>query len=273
MRTIQATELNILKAVDELCKKHGLRYTIYCGTLLGAVRHGGFIPWDDDIDIAMPLKDYFRFQELARELPEQFICSHFRNTPDGYYGWTKVIAKNTTYMPLNLASLNVPWGLFVDVYPFIGAASTEKGVKYQQLMLSIARRLRSAAYYHAKGDKGLIKSILYLIPFCVRQVLSNILLKIAMKDPDQCEKIGTIDAVPFEGKFYREDWQEMTQMRFEGREFNAPLNYDIILRRMYGDYMRLPPQECRHGHIEATGKTIIDPNRGYDEYRREILGS
>ena len=271
LNAVHSVELDMLKAVAELCDKHGIRYTLYCGTLLGAVRHGGFIPWDDDVDIAMPLKDYRRFQTVSDELPDRFVCCFYENEPDSFCLWTKVKANGTTSMQVEKAVLDIHWGLFLDIYPFIGAAQTKFGVKLQHEMLLLARRLRTGSLYHARNDKNVIKRTVGYIPFPVRKSISNLLLKLAMKDPEKSERIGTVDDAPFEGKFLKEEWKKMTRMKFEDSEFCATVNYDTILRRMYGDYSKLPPEEQRCGHIEEEGR-IIDPHKDYREYRREILG-
>ncbi len=276
MQAVHAVELDMLKEVAALCDKYAIRYSIYCGTLLGAVRHGGFIPWDDDVDLAMPLKDYRRFQKHADELPERLICSHAGNNRDFLFLWTKVSAEGTTSMTESEALVaGLPWGLSLDIYPFIGAAGSAFGVRLQRLLLEAARRIRCTAYYRARKDGGAAKQILYRIPPSVRRGISSLLMKLAIRDPDRCERIGTIDAVPFEGKFARKDWEEMIRLKFEDTEFCAPASYDRILRTIYGDYMQLPPEEKRHGHVEGyvSVSRILDPYRDYREYQKEILGS
>ncbi len=272
---VHAVELDMLKAVADLCEKYNIRYTLYCGTLLGAVRHGGFIPWDDDVDLAMPLKDYRRFQAVARELPDRFICSHLDNRNNHYCLWTRVTAEGTTAMSAEEARIpDMHWGLFLDIYPFIGAFRTTWGIRLQSTLLLFAQRFRRVVYYRACNDGGAVKSFLYHVPFFIRKAISDALLKMSMRDPEKCERIGTIDAAPFDGKFLQKDWQEMTTHRFEDREFRIPVQYDKILRRIYGDYMQLPPVECRQGHafVREQGKRIIDPYKDYRDYQREILG-
>ncbi len=271
MPAIHAAGLDILKAFADLCEKHGLTYTIYCGTLLGAVRHGGFIPWDDDVDIAMPLKDYRRFQKLAHELPERFECCHLGITREFNLLWTKISASGTTSMPVEAAALDIPWGISLDIYPMIGAFEGERGLKLQQNLLLTARRLRSADNYRVRRETGRMKSILSRVPFFLRKGLSDLLLRIAMRDPEKSRRVGTLDAAEFKGKFDREDWTELMPLRFEDREFAAPVRYDKVLRIMYADYMQLPPEEKRIPHISSDGKTIIDPHRDYRLYRNELL--
>ena len=260
----------MLKSVDALCGKYGLQYTIYCGTLLGAVRHGGFIPWDDDVDLAMPLKDYRRFLHVAKELPDRFECCNYENKRVFPWPWTKVVALNTTHIEDGLGLLDAPWGLHIDVYPFIGAWPFPWGDKLQFILIKTARVLRSAELYHVKQDRELIKKCLYLIPSSVRSLLANMLLKLVMYDPEKAERIGTIDGAPFEGKFSAEDWKEMTHIRFEDAEFPAPVQYDRVLKIMYGNYIQLPPAEQRTGH-GAEENTIIDPFRAYQEYRKDFM--
>ena len=276
LEAIHAVELDMLKAVADLCEKHQIRYAIYCGTLLGAVRHGGFIPWDDDVDLAMPLKDYRRFQAVAeKELPSRFVCSHLDNRKNHYCLWTRITAEGTTAMRAEEARVpDLHWGLFLDIYPLIGAFRTDRGVRLQSWMLLTAQRFRRVVYYRACNDGGAVKRFLYHVPFPARRALSNALLKLAIRDPDKCERVGTVDAMPFEGKFLREDWREMTTLQFEDAVFRAPAQYDKFLRIMYGDYMQLPPEGWRHDHVydDKTGVRIMDPHRDYREYQLEILG-
>ena len=267
---IHAVELDMLKAVAHLCEEHGLRYSIYCGTLLGAVRHKGFIPWDDDVDIAMPLKDFRRFKKVAHELPERFSCICFDNTPDSIWPWIRVVADGTACIPLEYAKLNVPWGFSLDIYPMIGAADTKLGQKLQNILLFAARRLQFVSVYRARQDKGIVKRILYCIPYPVLKALSGFILRIAMRDPEKSRRVGTVDALRFEGKFDREDWKEMTRLPFENAEFSAPTAYDKILRTMYGEYMTPPAPSHRVPHFLKDKKYIVDPGRDYRLYLQEL---
>ncbi len=271
LNAVHAVELEMLKAVDALCEKYEIRYSLYCGTLLGAVRHGGFIPWDDDVDLAMCLKDYRRFLQVAAELPECYIVTHYGNDRKSPWPWAKVIAKDTTQIEDNLVALDIPWGLHVDIYPILGIWPFAGGAKLQFVFIKTAWVLRSADLYRARGDRSIVKRLVVLLPFWFRRAVADGLLKLAMRDPEKSEWVGTIDAAPFEGKFLREDWKEMTRLRFEDGIFPAPAKYDKILRRMYGDYMQLPPVEQRTGHVSDSRGGIVDPCRGYEEYRRKLL--
>ena len=267
---IHAIQLEMLKAVDVLCEKYNIRYSIYCGTLLGAVRHGGFIPWDDDIDLAMPLQDYRKFLHHADELPDGLFCVHRKNTRDCNFLWLKVMAEGTTFMSKNVVELDVPQGLFLDIYPMIGTPGTAFGKKLQQGLLFIAVRLQRAAYYKVLGLPGCARKIIAHLPECIRIVAVDLFLYCSLLNPDGAENVGTVDAVSFEGKFKWKDWREMTKIRFEDGNFPAPVQYDRILRRMYGNYMKLPPEEARTGHF--SDDKIVDMHRDYRLYRKELLG-
>ena len=150
---IHKIELEMLKAVAALCDRYSLRYSIYCGTLLGAVRHKGFIPWDDDIDLAMPLDDYRKFLEHAAELPPGISCIHYGNTRDFTRFWAKVAADGTTFMPVELAGMDIHWGISLDIYPMIGTPDTDWGRKIHKGLLQAACKLQLAPKYRAiPGD-------------------------------------------------------------------------------------------------------------------------
>ena len=266
--------LDILKAVASLCEKHNIRYSLYCGTLLGAVRHRGFIPWDHDVDLTMPWPDYQLFLEHADELPAGFTCIHRKNVRDFRYIWARVVAEGTTFMNKDLAALDIPRGLFVDIYPMIGTPSSALGRKLQKRLIYVMRVLQQASSYPVRNYSGrgkLIKMALGSCPHIIRQVFINMLAPFCLLDPGKAERIGTIDGAPFEGKYRRKSWQEMEPLRFEDAYFLAPAQYDIILRRMYGDYMKLPPKEARIVYFEKDN-IIIDPHRDYRLYRKELLG-
>ena len=264
-------QLKILKAVVALCEKHNLRYSLYCGTLLGAVRHGGFIPWDDDIDLTMPLKDYRCFQEHVKELSKEFICVHRDNTRDFYHLWTRVQLSGTTFMPIHAAGLDVPWGIFIDIYPMIGVPNKIFRQKLQKWSLYLAKRLQHIEYYRVMRNPGWIRLLLSHLPFFLRRAVINTLLDINLCNTEEALRAGTLDGAPFEGKYAVKDWGEMTKLLFEDNYFQGPVRYDTILRRMYGDYMKLPPKEKQVPHL-INDDVIIDAHRDYRLYRKELLG-
>ena len=275
LKEVQAVELEILKAVADLCDRHGITYTLYCGTLLGAIRHGGFIPWDDDVDLTMPWEDYLRFLDAADELSPRYCVQSIENTPEFFQLWAKVCANGTTFIKTNQSDLNVHWGISLDIYPMIGAAETKIGKKVQSFLLECARYLLQSerfskvnfgpAWLHAMD-----RVLLLLVPRPARLGIVKTLRKAALRNPTQGRKVGSLDAKPFWGKFNAEDFQNLISARFEDTEFWIPANYHKILTRMYGDYRSLPPEEQRHAHWDSG--MIVDAHRDYSFYKKEILG-
>ncbi len=257
LKEIQQEELKILKEVAAMCEKHGLRYTIYCGTLLGAVRHHGFIPWDDDVDLAMPLQDYRKFLCLADELPSRYSVANMDNSDHFPLAWSQVYDNQTDLTvegSVRLTANKEQSLVFIDIYPFIGAFSTRTGQMFQRTLLRIAYAVRLA------DDKSILlskpdwmKTCVYLaiklisiFPLSFRAAFSRLCRNAAFLDPAKHKMIGTVDAAPFRGKYSVDDWKEMTKLQFEDSSFNAPVKYDLILRIMYWDYMQLPSENMRH---------------------------
>ena len=272
IKRLQEIETEMLKAITDFCDSNGLTYYLYCGTLLGAVRHKGFIPWDDDIDIAMPLKDYRKFLKLSNKLPEPYVLQYPGSDRGYYQNWARVFADGTTFMDQIFVGKGrtefcMHQGFFMDIYPMIGAAKSEKGQKIQRGLLRIARGLRWTEYVKVSGVEVKKRhKVAAAIPYAVRKSISLLCIRAVMLDPDKSNMIGTIDDAPFKGKYQYDDWKALKKAPFGKWEFWIPRRYDKVLTIMYGDYMKLPPEEQRTGH--ANGKMrIIDADRDYREYQ------
>ena len=265
-KRIQARELEILKSVAGACEEMGLRYMIGYGTLLGAVRHKGFIPWDDDIDICMPRDDYDVFlKEGAEHLPEQLVIQHFTTEPETNSIYIKVRDKNTVFLENDNAELNICHGLFIDIFPVERVGDSEgDGVKEY-------RRRRWFNIVNGCYDPTYINSIQSAAKRAVAHAIHAVFCRKDRRRFIQREDERRLALHRQGGSCYLPGWfdyrgvapyTDMDTFRvyhFEDSVFRGPENADALLGQLYGDYMTPPPEEQRVTHKPA--RVEIDGER------------
>ena len=250
LHKLHEAQLDTLKDIAAVCEKYNLRYSLYCGTLLGAVRHKGFIPWDDDIDVAIPLPDYYTFQDrFAREMSGKYLMETYHSVPKSNILWTKINRRNTTYVSEKMLGHEMDWGISVDVYPMVGAADSRIGLAWQKFLIQTAKVMVWTEFERHAGTKyrgwQKIGYLTYALPRRFRHWIADRIMSAVMIDPGKTRRISTIDGAHFDAKYTHDMWDHMITGDFEGESFYMPAEYDRILRIMYGNYMALPPVEER----------------------------
>ncbi len=245
LRQCQLKQLSILEEIDRICRLHDIRYWLDGGSLLGAVRHGGFIPWDDDIDIAMPIEDMQRFVSVAPGLLRDGLRLQTPETEDTKEPIVKVRDTNSFFVePGDDFSAGYCKGLYVDIFPFIpypdvSAAFARRYGRGISMSYSILHRphrysLRSTAEFFWFGMKYVVCRAAWAAAFALRRkdtYMSNTLVNNGygiMHRRDSIFPLGTI--------------------KFEGKSFAAPYNPDAYLRDLYKNYMQIPPEDKRKIH-------------------------
>ena len=245
LRNCQLKQLEILKVIDSICQKHRLKYWLDGGTLLGAVRHGGFIPWDDDIDIAMDYQDMMRFAKVAQDdLPEGLFVQTPETDPHVKEQMVKIRDLNSLYIEKgdNFVDDYVK-GIFVDIFPFeahpdIPKSWTKRLTKGITKSNSILHHphiysLRAFAEFFWFGGKLLLYQALWK------------LMKLVLPS-SRYANIPTMNGYGITHD--RETVLPLSTIKFEDAEFPAPHDPDQYLRNIYGNYMEIPPVEKRHLH-------------------------
>lgn len=263
---LHSCELFIAKEVKRICNENGIKYFMIAGTLLGAVRHNGFIPWDDDMDIGMLREDYERFIKLAKtDLGERF----FLQTPetDSAYGlnFAKILLKDTTLTEASAAN-NAVKGISIDVFPFDAVPeNAKKTEKHKKRTYFLRRLLLAKQNYNVCGKKEYVKRAVYAVLKFIAAFYSR--EKLCKMLDSECERYNALGKTPekivniggaygYDKETILREWVDSTvELPFEDTVFAAPAGYIPYLEYFYGDYMKLPPEDKRYNRH---GVTAID---------------
>mgnify|MGYP001063272906 CR=1 FL=1 len=278
MNEIQQKILDIFIEIDKVCVKHNLRYYAIGGTCLGAVRHKGFISWDDDIDIAMPDKDFKKFMVAAqKELPESLALITLESTEHRGFLCAKVHDVNTTFIESHMKEYKEEYsGIFVDIMPLYGIP--ENKVK-KKLFISIVVMLlklnykRQLAYSKRWSVAGKMLWITMRPVNCM--VHYDFYIKIWKKlvekyDFDAARYTGYLWSTKIREKdlIFEKAWfDHYVELPFENIKMRCPCNWNEYLIKQFGDYMQLPPEDQRTNHGNGA---IIDLYQSYKVYQQEM---
>ena len=252
-------QLDILQEIDSICKSNYLNYYIAYGSLLGAIRHKGYIPWDDDIDIIMPRADYRKFLDLVKKQQVRMEARFELIDSDHegyYYPFAKVVDNRTVAkMEDNLTE----HGIWIDVFPIDGLPNNDLLARFQidLCMLLRAMVISMTTDFGASdlGNKAAVKKVLSVMAKAVgMQRVSRFESRIMQKYSGRDTKYVACLFSPYglREKVEASVLFQTTTLPFEGRLFQAPANWNEFLSRIYGNYMELPPEEKRRTHrIEA----------------------
>lgn len=260
LRKIGLLQLEILNEVHRVCEEHHIAYYMIGGTLLGAVRHKGFIPWDLDIDIAMPREDYERFKQVAQEqMDERYTYIDHENCRNHIRPHALVI-RNDTRIHFKYDSVNPKLhdlGIYVDIFPLDNAPDDERLRKKQAKKLKNIRKLKEYRTPYSYSYKLWRRCAHYLVSLLLCWIPIKRINCLQQKQMQKYRHQTTKCLCSMASQYAyakqcmpREIYGTPTLLEFEGRKYYAPQQYRQYLTRLYGDYMQLPPPEKRQANLE-----------------------
>lgn len=245
LRKCQLKQLDILSCLDNICKKYDINYWLDSGTLLGAIRHKGFIPWDDDVDVCMLPDDFKKFKEVVNlELPERLFLQTKDSDPTMMQDFAKIRDKNSFFVEFgDDFSKSYNKGIFIDIFEM------KEYPKLPLKIMSFFARKISKSNSVLKSKKyitfhTIIETPYFFLTLCLLSPMWKFLSLLFGK---YYISYGLYDNVG--GWFFlKEDIFPLSQVEFEGRNFFVPHNWDNYLKILYGEYMELPPENNRVSH-------------------------
>jgi lipopolysaccharide cholinephosphotransferase len=256
MKILREKEMEIFRSFIDVCKKLNLQYFVVQGTLLGAVRHQGFIPWDDDIDVGMLREDFDIFIEKGQALlPEEFFVQTHFTDPAYPHGFAKIRNNQTAFVETSSKNLRMNHGIFIDVFPFdYYPDGLFSKITFETKKLLLRYRIRCSLFEPAAKEKTAGNF--------ARWVMKEISKKIYPSLTEALDKQYALYKNIKKGRYrinngspwgkrecIPKEWvQTTTPVLFEGMKVAAPIKYKKYLEHVYGDYMKLPPLERRVTH-------------------------
>ncbi len=259
-RKMQLVELDMLVEFDRVCRRNGINYVLFGGSLLGAVRHRGYIPWDDDADIAMLREDYEAFKLHMHELDPKICFFQDHDTdPEYRWGYGKLRRTGTRYIRVGQEHLKCRTGIFVDIFPMDDVPVSTVGQIFQDWHCFCLRKIlwSEVAKKNTKGFWRFWFTLLSRIPVAVPfRALDRYASRSRNDSPNRVRCL----MFPATGTLYKKNpiserysmpkswFTERSEYEFEGRSFYSSKDYDTVLRYIYGDYMILPDEKGKEQH-------------------------
>jgi len=249
---VKSIELEILRYVKDICNANKLRYYLCAGTLLGAVRHKGFIPWDDDIDIALPRNDYMKLIDILKN-DHRYGSLSIYNNKDYYYPFAKIVDTSTILIEHTMEYPIEGLGVYIDVFPIDGLPQNNIIIRYHMNKLKIFRKmlflsLKRDCPKSSNAIKYIIKYVVWIFSKIIgwRKLIRYVERLGTKYDYNNGDKVGCIVSGYYEKEIVnKEVFEDSVDLEFEGVMFPAPIGYEEYLTSLYGDYMKLPPEEER----------------------------
>lgn len=254
IRKIHSVLLIIAKELKRICEKHDIKYFMLAGTLLGAIRHKGFIPWDDDMDFGMLRTDYDKFLEICKtELDQQHFFIQNMDTDEGFGKfYTRILLKDTALTYDFIKETSQKKGFFIDIFPYDNIPNSKILQKKHCIVMSFALRLVKQKMGYLIEKTTLIGNIeLFFEKFFSLNYVKELYRKEQLKYNKKEKKYVTCQNAGY-GYFkesLKKRWLlEIVDMQFENISLPGLKEYDEYLKYMYGDYMIIPPEEDRVTH-------------------------
>ncbi|MCI8346522.1 MAG: LicD family protein [Bacilli bacterium] len=263
LKKLQKIELGILKDFDKICMENHLEYFICGGSAIGIVRHHGFIPWDDDIDVAMPRSDYDRFLKIAKEkYSKKYSIMNNEQNPKFPLMNTRWGLNGTEYKTEDLKDIPGNFGIFLDIFCFDNIPDDDKLMKKQATKawffgkLLVLSGVKKPTLYCYGIKKKILQGIFFLAHYILKlfHISSRSFYKKALQYAIQYNDEKTkrfaylFDPQRYTSIVNKEDIYPLKRMKFENIEVNVASKIEKYLETRYGDYMTLPPEEKRHTH-------------------------
>ena len=258
---VKKIELDILKHIKKVCDENSIRYTLLFGTLIGAVRHHGFIPWDDDIDIGVPMPDYLKLMDILKD-DGKYLLKYDMKDKDYTYFHAKLTDRRTIAKEKNKPP-KPEIGIWVDIFPISSIPENIDTKTYldalDQANKNVSLSIGSYWVYDPSALKKIIKFFVKS-PKAIYHKLKGekywkeLRRKLYVIEPyESAKRVGVVPTIYGEKSIYpAELFKDYYSMKFEDDEFSVIAEYDKYLRMCYGDYMQLPPVEKRKTeHFDA----------------------
>lgn len=246
--------LVIMDEIDRICVENNIKYYLVGGSLLGAVRHEGFIPWDDDLDIAMPRSDFERFINILPSCcGSKFYLEWMTTDSDYWHPFAKICRSDTLFQESLYHDINTSWGIFVDIFVLDTADNNFQKLRYKKKLVNLCSKLIKARLDSPK-DNGLKRKFKLLFKKWIHNsFLDKLRSKLMTSQSEGRYYINYGSQYSVEKQtILKEDYGNAIYLKFENKCYAAPANYKVVLEAIYGtSYMTVPPPEKRRIHYPS----------------------